>query len=218
MSHASLLVALSTDELKAVNGDVQAAVTYQMEPFDEAGTWGADGSRWDWWVIGGRYKDRLTQGDVLLKNALDLSRIVVDRRVRFEKTWREAQSRPSNLREFLYDVKDDETLEDFINRSMPSAESCTVHYAYLRNRHWHECERLGMFGMSRMIECEIKAQENGNNDIETMIRRCKHTDPRTGARIIVWNEPFEIWTKEFYKRFIDPLPASTTLVTVDYHV
>lgn len=31
-----------------------------LAPYDEAGEWFADGSRWDWWVVGGRYTGLLT--------------------------------------------------------------------------------------------------------------------------------------------------------------
>jgi hypothetical protein len=48
--------------------------------------------------------------------------------------------------------------------------------------------------------------------------RCKYKDPETGASIIVWNEPWEIWAIEFDRRFVEPLPEDTILVTVDYHV
>ena len=59
MSHAAVLVALSPDDVKRAGGDVKEAVAYQMEPFNENGEWFKDGSRWDWWVIGGRFTDRL---------------------------------------------------------------------------------------------------------------------------------------------------------------
>lgn len=58
MSHASVLVALSPDDLQRAGGNVEEAVKHQMEPFDENGTWFREGSRWDWWSIGGRYSGR----------------------------------------------------------------------------------------------------------------------------------------------------------------
>jgi hypothetical protein len=58
MSHASLIVALSREQLNKA-GSVEKAVEFQMEPFDENGEWFKDGSRWDWWVIGGRFTGRL---------------------------------------------------------------------------------------------------------------------------------------------------------------
>lgn len=54
MSHASVIVALSPEQIQE-HGGIQEAVSWNMEPFDENGEWFEDGSRWDWWVIGGRY-------------------------------------------------------------------------------------------------------------------------------------------------------------------
>jgi hypothetical protein len=54
MSHASCIVALSPEELSK-HGSVEDAVAWQMLPFDENGEWFAEGSRWDWWQVGGRY-------------------------------------------------------------------------------------------------------------------------------------------------------------------
>lgn len=54
MSHASLIVALSPQEIEKYGG-VDNAVAFQMEPFKEDIEYFQDGSRWDWYVIGGRY-------------------------------------------------------------------------------------------------------------------------------------------------------------------
>ena len=51
MSHAPVLVALPPGTI-----DIEASVKDQMAPFCVHGNnWGADGSRWDWYVIGGRW-------------------------------------------------------------------------------------------------------------------------------------------------------------------
>lgn len=73
MSHASIVVALSREDLETARQTlreprpeslddevvVHAAVTQQMTPFDEQEEWFKEGSRWDWWEIGGRYTGRL---------------------------------------------------------------------------------------------------------------------------------------------------------------
>lgn len=61
MSHASLLVALSPEDVARAGGDIERAVSHQMEPFDENGKWFRKGSRWDWWTIGGRYTGRFAE-------------------------------------------------------------------------------------------------------------------------------------------------------------
>jgi hypothetical protein len=88
-------------------------------------------------------------------------------------------------------------------------------YAFLRDRHWHEGQRMGWFGMSAKTECEIA---NPNGSVEEMVRRCKYRDDKTGAVVVYWNEPWEVWKEEFRKRFVEPLPDDAVLAVVDYHV
>lgn len=57
MSHASCIVALSPAEIESA-GSVENAVEFQMKPFDEKSEWFAEGSRWDWYSIGGRYSGK----------------------------------------------------------------------------------------------------------------------------------------------------------------
>ena len=59
MSHARAIVAIPADRAN----DVQSAIEWEMMPFDENGEWFRDGSRWDWYVIGGRYTGSLTGYD-----------------------------------------------------------------------------------------------------------------------------------------------------------
>lgn len=86
-------------------------------------------------------------------------------------------------------------------------------YAFLRERHWHEGERMGWFGAPARTECEMK---NPNNP-ESLTRRCVTTGDEN-AKIVVWNEPHEIWEQSYFQRFIKPLDQDTVLVVVDYHV
>jgi len=58
MSHALVLVALSPEDIAEAKGDKELAVSHQMAPFEEA-DWFSDGSRWDWWIIGGRFSGML---------------------------------------------------------------------------------------------------------------------------------------------------------------
>lgn len=49
MTHFAVLVLIPQGE------DVQFGVTRRLAPYDENGEWFAEGSRWDWWTIGGRF-------------------------------------------------------------------------------------------------------------------------------------------------------------------
>ena len=54
MSHYATLVFVP-----AGTSDVQAKVTELLAPYDENDEWFREGSRWDWWVIGGRFTGML---------------------------------------------------------------------------------------------------------------------------------------------------------------
>jgi hypothetical protein len=53
MSHFPAIVLVEHD----VNPEDRAAEL--LAPYDEQGVWGADGTRWDWWVVGGRWTGAL---------------------------------------------------------------------------------------------------------------------------------------------------------------
>src|SRR5688500_14258938 len=52
MSHASVLIALDPPVNRS---EIDELIAEQMMPFDENGEWFRDGSRWDWYQIGGRF-------------------------------------------------------------------------------------------------------------------------------------------------------------------
>lgn len=157
MSHATVLVAVTGDE-----DDIEKLVAHQMEPFMEGGAMFADGSRWDWYQIGGRWNGLLND-----KNAVRVKDLTAEQK-----------------------------------RNFPA------HYAFLRNRTWHEQARMGWFGGTVATECEIHKGHKG---------KCLHRDEKSGAAIVSWdNDPN--WDKKFYDRFIKHLPPDTWLVTTDFHV
>lgn len=265
MSHASVLVALSPED---VTLGIEQAIAFQMEPFDENGEWFKDGSRWDWYTVGGRYTGRLSGydpesdprnyatcwlchgtgtrpdmkvshgcngcrgtgtarnfhnadhgGDIQVKKNVDIVKIQESRLGQARRTYEKAKSEGGPFVKAIYDVDpSEEPLEQYLQRCYGKPEQAVAHYAFLSNRHWHESERLGWFGIGAKSECEIRAAEQGIKDINEMIRRCKYKDEKLGAALVVWNEPWEIWSELFWKRFVEPLSPETVLVTVDYHV
>lgn len=199
MSHAALLVALDN-----AFPDLESAIAFQMAPFDEGDAgWFADGSRWDWWQIGGRYAGRLSDETVIRRGDLDLTVLAERERTRLTASYQHGMESDPKMRGFLYDILDGETLDAFLERRCSGFPG---HYAFLRNRCWHEHERMGWFAVATATECE----RAGN---ETHI--CLHE--QDGAKIVSWNG-VETWGKTFYPRFVEPLPPETLLVTVDYHV
>lgn len=71
MSHAVVMIALQGID-PGDRSAVDEAVAHQMAPFDENGEWFGDGSRWDWYLIGGRWT-----GYFAIKPEVDLARVVV---------------------------------------------------------------------------------------------------------------------------------------------
>ena len=205
MSHASVLVAV------APTSDVEAAVAREMAPFDENGDWFGDGSRWDWWEIGGRFSGLLCPTDVMRRGDVDLAALGRAReaalRAAFAKAKREAAKDPSFPVAMVYGVEPDETVEQYLARRT-GGHPFPAHYAFLHDRAWNESERMGWFGSRVRAECAV-----ANTDGVCLYEK-------KGAKVVSWNQPHDEadWPGKFYERFVEPLPPDTLLVTVDYHV
>jgi hypothetical protein len=225
MSHACVLVAI--DVVDPTNREeIEAAVDFQMAPYDENGEFFADGSRWDWYQIGGRFTGLLNP---------DYDAAQDPRNWESCTTCGGTGTRPGGLKEFgeawfagcngCNGCQGTGKSRKFRNAPVPFdvAQVKTIDkskigaaYAFLRNRHWHEAERMGWFAMPTKSECEIKAEAAGG-DPNVLTRRCVTTGDEH-SKIVVWNEPQEIWDEQFQRRFLDPLPPDAVLVVVDYHV
>lgn len=215
MSHASLIVAIQgIDDLDDIDA-IEAAVQHQMQPFDENGEWFADGSRWDWWQIGGRYSGKLMGNDVCRRSDLSDTEIADFKEKRARNSWAEYQEflrdNPAEIASFMYGFKPEDTLESYIAEARAELISA---YAFLKDRRWCENERLSWFASKGATECEIKAAGQG---IEYK-GRCIHTDKELGAQIVNWSEDGSQWGRMFWPRFIRNLAPDTILVGVDYHV
>jgi hypothetical protein len=280
MSHASLIVALSPADI-ATCGGIEAAIAHQMAPFDENGEWFAEGSRWDWWQVGGRWsgfflpnydpeKDPAnietcdtcggtglrhdsiglaareqdptytcngcqgkgkkvkwptewqTRGNVALRAGLDEDVFREGHRPKYEASYDEyqAMSADAKRREGLFGgdhlPQEGETKEDFVKRRLESRYLSA--YAFLKDRSWHEQARMGWFGAKLKTECEIKAEESG----EEFKGRCLHKDEESGSQIVSYGsderETEDRWDRLYWPRFLHNLPPETTLVMVDFHV
>lgn len=229
MSHASVVVALSK-AIVEVDG-LETALEWQMEPFSENrddGGWFADGTRWDWYQIGGRYTGNLDGYDPYADPANEeICKLCAGTGIRpngkqqFGEDWfiacngcngchGKGKSTALQLKHHRGDI-----LPVAAVLELGKFKSA---YAFLSNRHWHEAERLGWFGVSTMTECERKDLEKPIANPDNWFGKCLHRDEKTGAQIVCWNEPGEIWDEQFVRRFLRPLPSDTILVNVDYHV
>jgi hypothetical protein len=241
MSHALVIVAISPDDVRARMPDeelrakpfsewptgvdtkhvaeaIMGAVQHQMEPFDENGSWFREGSRWDWWTIGGRYDGRLLGENVIQRSRLTQESMdsAAEARVRgwwpeYEKE-RNERGNDSPWMKMVWDLPDDATLDAEIAKAKGKRISA---WAFLRNRRWCEGGRMGFFGQRTITECDAKAR---NQVGEEYTGRCIHEDKESGAKVVTFQEEGDDWSAKFYDRFIADLPPDTFLVVVDYHV
>lgn len=212
MSHAALIVAPTLEQVTKLG--IEEAIEWEMKPFDEGEEWFADGSRWDWYAIGGRFDGMLAGENIVQIKNLSVEECEKTRVAWLTETYKDYLGRPNHP---LSDVEKDETLEQYIARRR--AGCGPIHaYAFLRNRHWNEAERMGWFGGTAYTECERKDLEKPVSDPDKWFGKCLHKNEEMGAQIVCWNEPEEIWQANYYQRFIENLHPDNTIAVVDYHV
>lgn len=215
MSHAVIIVALSGSLRRE---ELEAAVKDEMAPFDEndEGCF-QDGTRWDWWIIGGRWPDWFGPGlTVMRKGEFQLEAWRAYRLAARTRYFQEEMAREHRLPTVWSGIEADDTLETFLGRDNSDFPTGR----FLRSRHWHEPARLGWFGLNTKTECELAGEELLQLGLGITLpeaRRCA-TAGANGGRIVVWNEEWQEWNRHFRRRFIDTLPDDTWLVSVDYHV
>ena len=225
MSHACILVALDGVD-KNDREAVEDAISEQMAPFDENGEFFADGSRWDWWTIGGRFTGSLDPDydPIADPRNIKVCEICSGTGFRDDAIAREARQRDPawcggcngchgagkrtsfQLADFDGDIK--------LRSELDHLEGKLSAFAFLRSRLWHERRRMGWWGTPATTECQIKAeQETG----ETYTGRCIHECATTGSKIVSWSDD-DRWESLFWPRFIRNLPPESVIAVVDYHV
>ena len=202
MTHFRVIVAIGP------KGDVEKLVSEQLDPYDENGEWFADGSRWDWWVIGGRFSNMLLGRDIIqVKQVFDLEKEMREESVcRARERWHQAQGEDEVICSLVYGIDKETSLRELLEK----AEKAWFPVGkFVHKHHWHEADRAGWWGGTTATECEVRGKET---------QRCRWKDQKTEALITVWNESDEDWGTKFVDRFLRPLPPETRLVMVDCHV
>lgn len=217
MSHACVIVALDPSIPITDEASIQEAISYQMHPFDENGEWFADGSRWDWWTIGGRFSGFIAGKDIVRRGDITEESLRDHNIARAHKLWNEFEAEPAQkqqdsfIRGYVYGLDPEETREKTVEKFTKRPLSA---YAFLKDRKWFESKRMGWFGCGAATECEIAS---GGEWTE----RCVTKDEATKSMIATFVGPKDSedqWKELYWARFIRPLPADTILVAVDYHV
>jgi len=212
MSHASVIVAL--DKFVGSSAELQTAVAEQMAPFDEKGEWFADGSRWDWWVIGGRFSGKLLGRDACYRRYLTeeaLKKHAADLANKLWDAFDAEKSKTEFTRKYLYGFDENETRSVTVFNSKRRRLTAS---AFLRDKKWIESGRMGWFGVAAATECERATDGEWTE-------RCVYRDEETGGQIATFTGPKDTednWNDLYWARFIRPLPGDTMLVVVDYHV
>lgn len=217
MSHALLLVAIPESVIRQGRNAIEDAVDFQMAPYGE-NEWFADGSRWDWWVIGGRWTGCLDgydpRDDPRNIETCDLCNGTGTRRdavvlaspggVR-EGHCNGCSSSRGGLGQRLkwptcWAPHDDWCARD----AVPADRGCA---AFLHDRHWHEAGRMGWFGSTIQDEAD-------SSDGDLM--RFRHDDG-SESLLSTHNVDEDTWA-DIVQRLISEIPADRFLVAVDYHV
>jgi hypothetical protein len=96
MSHAIVLVALddidpavNLDKNEHIHGVIEDHVEEQMAPFDENNEMFRDGSRWNWWVIGGRWDGVLMGKNIVRRKDLSPAKFLAHSQREHRKWYRE---------------------------------------------------------------------------------------------------------------------------------
>lgn len=219
MSHAIVLVAVDGIDNDASIDTIHGAVHRQMEPFDENGEWFKDGSRWDWWVIGGRYDKRLFGVDWIRRRQVSPDAWADFRRrmliEEYHRAHEEAATHDDQTPEqqaswlqFAYGIEPGHTLEQYLD-----VHAYLLHFAFpvfLRDHTWSENGRMGWCGTETATECE---RVGGAEP-----KRCVFQLPEYQAQTVSYQEDRDAWYRRYFDRFIRRLDPSTLLVVVDYHV
>ncbi len=241
MSHAVVVVALDGG---LAHNEVSDALDAQMEPFDESGEMFKDGSRWDWFQVGGRWSYHLVAKpdsemviggpgaggppdhipkrgcDGCRKKDLDLDAMAKLETRRARKTWSSwlaEKSKDKFMRQRVYGLKpEDKDEKSYVARVTADARRSPVcGPAFLCNHEWHERGRMGWWG------CESNTEGGGSSD-ETPKGTSVLVSPSrlVKAKIVTHHElkANDQWSSKFWETFIAPLPDDWWIVMVDYHV
>lgn len=211
MSHAPCLVVLD-GSLK--RSEVEQAIAEQMEPFSEEGKgWFGDGSRWDWYQVGGRFTGLLDGYDpkkdprnvetcnLCAGTGKRKDMVVVHgcngcsgkgRQTKWPTQW--AKHDGDVLRK----------------RDIPKGHELPG-IALLKNREWHEGGRMGWFGCK--ATAEGGAQE-GEPSVVVM------TDKRGvgQAKVVNYGLSDDAWREKIMPGLLADVPKDAWLAVVDYHV
>lgn len=123
-----------------------------LAPFDENGEWFAEGTRWDWWVVGGRWPGLLidrygNRGDIFRKSEIEWDAVgqgVFDRLREAYRYYTDPETAHWAMGRDT-EPQPGETEESFVHRRF---EPFNTHAFLDLNGEWHENGRMGFFGVT----------------------------------------------------------------------
>ena len=235
MTHAAVLIALP-DGTPADRASVECEIAKQMAPFDENGECFADGSRWDWYQIGGRWTGKLDgykpsedpknwehcdicngtgtrHDEIARKQGFKLGECNgcggIDRD---PKRYGPKETQPPVGQRVTFGFADHDGDIQRLGAVRSELEG-KAFYAFLRDHNWHERDRCGWFGRKAYTEHGPQPDAVGPPDVLRFRKDDGHE-----AVITTHGEEGGHWEVRYYDRFLSDLPDDTLLVLVDYHV
>lgn len=109
------------------------------------GRWKNPNKKWDWYVIGGRYSNRLIKRDgnkcdQALKGEIDTEKMLEAHRADAKEAFKEAQKYDAGMRSLIYGISPEDTEDSYINKAKALSA-----FAVLKDGKWYERGEMGWF-------------------------------------------------------------------------
>lgn len=102
-------------------------------------------AKWDWWMVGGRWRNSLINLDGFVEDYCKISDLNMPamqamKKEERERYWDESLDKSPDIRHFVYGIKEGITREDYINQN--KALGC---FAFVVDGTWNEKGEMGWF-------------------------------------------------------------------------
>jgi hypothetical protein len=155
---------------------LESSLDQALEPYDENGEWFAEGSRWDWWVVGGRWTGELISldgrdCDIARKHNIDWDAIGAKQVASLKREYGRVTALEANP--WLEPALVGENEEAYVRRLLAPFYT----YAFLdANGDWHEKSRMGWFGQAIPSEDGGEGKNDWPAEYQSLLRAVKDDD------------------------------------------
>jgi hypothetical protein len=173
MSHFAVTVIIDESaDISTMNACLEEA----LEQYNENGECFREGSRWDWWVVGGRWEGELVtlngkDCDIARKKDIDWDAMGAKQIALLEEEYERVIALVANP--WLEPALDGESKEAYVRRLFKPFYT----YAFLdADGVWHEKGRMGWFGQSMENEDGEGEKDDWPSQYQALLRAVKDRD------------------------------------------